>query len=37
MAREKIVKLEEKAGREEKNAIVSHERAMALEEKCREL
>ena len=37
VAREKIVKLEERAQREEKNASAAHERMMILEEKCREL
>jgi hypothetical protein len=37
VAREKIVKLEEKATREERNAGAAHERMMVLEEKCREL
>ena len=37
VAREKIVKLEDRAQREEKNASAAHERMMILEEKCREL
>ena len=37
VAREKIVKLDEKAQRDERNAVAAHERAMALEERCREL
>ncbi len=37
VAREKILKLEEKAAREEKNGSAAHDRMIALEEKCREL
>ena len=37
MAREKIVKLDEKASREERNCIAAHERMVMLEEKCRDL
>lgn len=37
VAREKIVQLDEKNKREERNNIQAHERMVQLEEKCREL
>jgi hypothetical protein len=37
VAREKIVKLDEKAAREERNSVGAHERMMMLEERCRDL
>jgi uncharacterized coiled-coil DUF342 family protein len=37
VAREKIVKLEEKAAREERNCSAAHERMIMLEERCRDL
>lgn len=37
VAREKIVNLEDRWKREEKNGGAAHERMMVLEEKCREL
>jgi|LauGreSuBDMM15SN_2_FD.fasta_scaffold1023727_1 hypothetical protein len=37
VAREKIVLLDEKNKREERNNIQAHERMVQLEEKCREL
>ncbi len=37
VAREKIVSLEDKAKREEKNGGAAHERMMMLEDRCREL